>query len=144
MLFPMRRSVRPKHTIFAVALAAALGLSATASAEPAFAAGQPHRVATAGLPASGSWAHAASRTHRFRGTVTSANQAHRWFRMRTTSHRRLRIHTTNGTWWDDCDWGSMSYGHHVDVRAYHNHGMWFASSMHNWHDQGDWGDMWMP
>ena len=62
--------------------------------------------------------------------------------MRTTSQRRLRIHTNSGTRWDDCDWGDMGYGHHVDVRAYRSHGMWFASSMHNWHGPGDWGGMW--
>lgn len=140
----MRRPLRSKHTVLALTLTAALGLSGPAWAEAAATTGQRHRAATAAPPAPATWAHAARRTHRFRGTVTSANPAHRWFRMRTTTHRRLRIHTTNATWWDDCDWGSMGYGHHVDVRAYRNHGMWFASSMHNWHDQGDWGDMWMP
>jgi hypothetical protein len=36
------------------------------------------------------------------------------------------------------DWGDMRYGHHIDVRAYHSHGRWMASTMHDWHD--DWDD----
>ena len=64
--------------------------------------------------------------------------------MRTTTHRNVRVHTTAGTWWDDCDWGAMRYGHHVDVRAHRHHHTWVASSVHNWHDRGDMmdGGMW--
>ena len=69
-----------------------------------------------------------------RGGVTGRNQAHGWFRMHTTSNQRVRIWTTRSTHWDDCDWGDMSYGHHVDARAYRSHGRWMASAMDNWHD----------
>lgn len=87
---------------------------------------------------------AASHTHRFRGTVRHTSRRHHWFSMRTSTHHTVRVHTASGTWWDDCDWGAMRYGHHVDVRAHRHHHMWVASSVHNWQDNGDMmgGGMW--
>ena len=83
-------------------------------------------------------AHAARSTHRFRGTVTSSNAGRRWFNMRTTTNRRVRIHTNRTTHWDGCDWGDMRSGHHVDVRAYRSHHRWIATAMRNWHGWDDW------
>ena len=56
--------------------------------------------------------------------------------MHTTTNSSVRIYTSHATRWDDCDWGDMRSGHHIDVRAYHSHGHWMASTMHNWHDNG--------
>lgn len=82
-------------------------------------------------------AYAARQSNRFRGQVTAANQSHRWFRMRTTTNRSVRISTNRTTNWDDCDWGDMDRGHRVDVRAHRSHGRWVASRMQDWHHQGD-------
>ena len=60
--------------------------------------------------------------------------------MHTTTNSSVRIYTSRATQWDDCDWGDMRSGHHIDVRAYHSHGHWMASTMHNWHDNDNWDD----
>ena len=62
--------------------------------------------------------------------------------MRTTGNQRVRIYTSRGTHWDGCDWGDMSYGHHVDVHAYRGHGHWIAARVQNWNHWGHhgWGD----
>ena len=119
-----------------VVVALGLGSAATVSAGAPTAAQSRAANVTAGPSA-----HAARAMHRFRGTVTARNQAHGWFRMHTTRNQRVRIWTTRSTHWDDCDWGDMSYGHHVDVRAYRSHGRWMASAMYNWHDWNDWDHM---
>ena len=60
--------------------------------------------------------------------------------MHTTTNSSVRIYTSGAIQWDDCEWGDMRYGHHIDVRAYHSHGRWMASTMENWHD--NWNDNW--
>ena len=117
----------------------ALGLPAVAAAgsDTSASARQSGARATPGVMAVAP-AHVARSTHRFRGTVTSSNTGHRWFNMRTTTNRRVRIHTNHTTHWDGCDWGDMRSGHHVDVRAYRSHHRWVAATMSNWHDWNDW------
>lgn len=78
--------------------------------------------------------YSASAAHRFRGSITSSSRAHHWFRMHTTTDRRVRIYTGNGTSWDGCDWDSMRSGHHVDVRAMRSHGHWRATHIQDWDD----------
>ena len=127
-----------KSTLTVVVLTVGLALAATAT-------GQTQRAATvtksakqtASSATSGAPARAARTVHRFRGTVTATNRAHHWFRMRTTTNTSRRIYRY--TAWDDCDWGDMRYGHHVDVRAYRSHGRWVATRMQNW---TDWDDDW--
>ena len=120
----------------AVALVVAVSLMAAATALSAGPSTRPrqHAVATAPAATQGATAPAARQFHRFRGTVTSRNQTQRWFRMHTTTNSSVRIYTSRTTQWDDRDWGDMRYGNHIDVRAYHNHGRWMASTMQNWHD----------
>lgn len=77
-------------------------------------------------------AASATRWHRFRGTVISANRAHRSFWMRTTTRRSVQIYTNRSTYWDDCGWGYMRYGYGLDVRAYRSHDHWMAAQMKSW------------
>ena len=123
--------------VFAVALgASAIAVATTGGRTSAQPAAAPRVSAV--TPS----ARFARTTHRFRGAVRQRNQSHHWFRMHTTTNRNVRIYTNRSTYWDDCDWGDMSYGHHIDVRAYRSQGRWMAARMQNWDDwdMGDWGD----
>lgn len=44
--------------------------------------------------------------HHFRGRVTSANQAHRWFWMRTLSAGHVQIYTNRNTYWGTATGGT--------------------------------------
>jgi hypothetical protein len=125
-----------KKTI-AVTLVAGLAIGGAAVAETHGPAGQSQRAApTTSRTATIVRAHSARQSHEFRGTVTSSNRAHGWFWMHTTTNKSVQIHTNHGTRWDNCDWGELGHGHHVDVHAYRSHGTWIAWRMQNWH--GNW------
>ena len=83
---------------------------------------------------------AGSYRHEFRGRITTANRSNSWFQLRTSHSGLVRIYVGRTTHWDNCNWGSMRVGRHVDVHAYRQHGSWFASSVGRWH--GDWNDHW--
>ena len=123
--------MRNWHTLSAlvVVLAAALGASAIVFAHSSGAATHKSARVTLG--------QAAQPSHHFRCRVTAANQGQRWFSMRTTTHRDLRVYTDRGTRWGDCDWAEMHDGHYVDVHAYRAHGHWHATRMANWSHHGD-------
>ena len=124
-----------------VALVVGLALTGSAMAQALGSGG--HRqdaTPTASPTAAAAPMATARRVYHFRGRVTSANRAHRWFTMRTTTNRSIRIYTSRRTYWDGCDWDDMGRGHHVDVHAYRSHGSWVASRMRNWH--GSWDRMW--
>jgi len=125
--------MRARRTILAAALVAGLALTGTAVSQTHGSGTPTASTATARVSA-----HAARSLHRFRGAVTTANSAHHWFRMRTSS-RSVRIHTGNATRWDGCDWDDMDPGHRVDVRAYRQHGAWIARSIQDWRGGGHGG-----
>lgn len=130
---------RPRDIAFLMSiLGVALGASALAIAATGGAQKQS-ASSTASATTTLLGAQAATRYYNFHGTITSRSRGH-WFQMHTTDNRSLRIYTNGRTRWDDCDWGDMSHGHHVSVRAYRNSGAWYASRMQNWNDwdNGHW------
>ena len=128
-----------KQAMIAGAVGVSAALAAAAVAAPSRTATHPLAMGATPAAAQSVPAQAARTMHRFRGQVTSRNRAQRWFSMHTTTNHAVRIHTTSGTHWDGCDWGDMSYGHHVDVRAYRSHGRWMASRMQDWGRTGSGG-----
>ena len=125
-----------RHGAIAATVVIALALGGVAVGASAGAQHHPWHA----TPMMGSYsmtpAASATQWHHFRGTVTSANRAHRSFWMRTTTRRSVQIYTNRSTHWEDCGWGYMRYGYPVDVRAYRSHGHWMASRMLSWHH--DW------
>lgn len=126
--------MRARSTFLAAALVAGLAFAGAAVS-------QIHESAAPAASAATTTAstQAARHLQRFRGSITQTNSAHHWFGMRTSS-RSVRIHTGEGTHWYGCNWDDMDPGHHVDVRAYRQHGAWIAQSIQNW--RGSWHDDW--
>lgn len=118
-------------TLTGVAIGANLGGHRQSPYTRANAYAMPMMAAYAATPAAST-----RHSHHFRGRVTSANQAHHWFWMRTLSAQHVQIYTNRYTDWGDCDWGYMRLGHRVDVRAYRGHHHWIAARMQSWND--DW------
>jgi hypothetical protein len=100
-----------RKTIAATAVLVAMALVvAAASGQGGHPRSPTHaRALPAGPPPTAS---AASRYHRFRGTVTSVRRG-RWFGMHTTTNRRVRIYVNGSTHWDGCDWDDMHRGYHM-------------------------------
>ena len=136
------------HTIAVLASTLALAFATTAVAIAQTGHSVPSRqavAATAGTTTTIAATHVPRQSHHFRGNVTSADQGHHRFGIRTLS-RSVRIYTTGATTWHGCDWSDMHAGHPIDVHAYRSHGHWVASSMQNWHhddndDSGHGDDM---
>lgn len=122
----------------AAAAAAVVGLLALTGT--AIGAGSTsHRTPAVATHPHGSTQTGTSR-HEFRGRITSVVRSNAWFHLRTSANGLVRIHTGHTTHWDNCDWGAMQVGRHVDVHAYRQHGSWMASSVGRW--QGNWDDHW--
>ena len=128
-----------RKTLAATAVLVAMALVVAAASGQGDNARGSTRAGGAVAAATGPTASAASRYHRFRGTVTSVRRG-RWFGMHTTTGQRVRIYVNGATHWDGCDWDDMHGGYHMTVRAYRSHWRWMASHMQSWH--GDWGDGW--
>ncbi|MHB1834406.1 MAG: hypothetical protein ACYCXW_05525 [Solirubrobacteraceae bacterium] len=129
------------HKLTALASTLALTIGGASVALAATGAG-PQKKPAAPTATAVARADAARHLTRFRGTIVSRDRSHGWFQMRTTTNQRVRIYTNRGSHWHGCDWGSMGYGHHVDIHAYRSHGRWYASSIGNWNRWGNdgWGN----
>ena len=126
-----------RHTAIAATAVAALTVTGVAIGANLGGHGQaPYtRAGALAMPMMVGYAAPATATrqwHHFRGSVTSANRAHRWFWMHTMTRRSVQIYTNHHTYWDNCGWGYMRTGHRVDVRAYRSHHHWIAGHMQRW------------
>ena len=131
---------RKKTAAGALAAAAVLALTATALGARS---GGPGATTSPSQPKAA--AQAGAYQHEFRGSVTGVSRSGSWFQLRTSQGSLVRVHVGPGTYWDDCNWGTIRPGQRIDVRANSRNGFWTAATVGAWYgnsnySSGYWGD----